>query len=317
MSALNLNQFFSSRFLTGLSLMKSLGEDFSLCDHDTIVFRWADFDEACELIKLEMESNVELQKDFARRDSSLKRLQLIPIWIKTTDRIYQSTVFDMYERYLLNHTKIIDGVDAFGKLEISFISGSGPFKSMGLTECFNAETYRDFIIVYLLQNKLPRREYRIRTKCKILFEHGNDYTCAELAQIEQLTSKGILFSMDSDVFGKTISKEEEFRVLLNTSVLKNAIGKNIGELKQYLSQYAFNLMFTSNKEDALYLKLSQFSVQASFDYMKDRKVYLFISYDSIAKANPETAKNLKDFILFTKGIIKDHFSLKEKMEKSA
>lgn len=316
MSELNLNQFFNASFVSESNIHKSLGEDFSLCNHDTIVFRWADFDETCETIKQKMESDSVLRHDFETRKSNIRKLQLIPVWIKTSNKIYQTTMFDLYERYLLNHTKIISGVESFGKLDISFISGTGPFKSLALTECFNQNTYRDFIVIYLLEGKLPRREYRVRLKCKLLFECGKDFGHAELVQLEQLTSKGMLFSMDSEIYSKTLSKEDKIRILINTDVLRSACGSSLTDVKESLSQYAFNLMYTSKKNDSVECSSNNFLVQTSFDFVKDKKIYLFLSYDTVAKANQQVANDLQNFIGHTKELIREHFIGEKRKTKS-
>ncbi len=49
-----------------------------------------------------MESNPELREEFKRKEVSLNRLSLIPVWIRTEKKVHQTTMFDLYERYILN-----------------------------------------------------------------------------------------------------------------------------------------------------------------------------------------------------------------------
>ena len=212
---------------------------------------------------------------------------------------------ELYEKHIFNRT--IGGVDPFGPIEISFISGTGPFKTMAITECFNKTIYRDFILINLIHGKLPRRDFRVRVKSKVLFEYGEEYAKAHLINLDQLTTAGLLFSMDADIFQKQLAGSESFRIILETDSLKTALGKNLEELKTHFSQFAFNLMYSSNKTDSVYCKLSDFSVQSSFDFFKNKKVYLFVPYSKLHGGTDTHVQNIKEFMNYTKALVRDHY----------
>lgn len=304
MAPQKITQFFSSTFLNDSPLTKTLGEEFVLSDSGNIVFHWADFFETCDLVKAQLEKSPTLMEDFRARELSLKRLADIPVWIKTHSKIIQSTMFDLYENYILNH---LGGVNPFSPLKISFISAAGPFKELSIAECFNKDTYRDFILVYLIKGKLPKRDYRLRLKSKVLAEFGKNFANAELISLEQLTMHGMLLSVDSEVFLKKMQEEEHIRLLVNARMLTEVRGKSLDELKAHLSQYAFNLLYSSVKTDAVTCKFSDFSVQSSFDFAQNRKVYLFISYEKMAISNPAPVKAIREFVCQTKELVINQF----------
>lgn len=310
MALQNITQLFSPSFLNDSALTKTLGEEFVLCDNGNIVFHWADFYETCDLIKSQLENEPGLMEDFKHRENALKRLSLIPVWVKTESKVHQTTMFDLYEKYILNQTHLMGGVDPFCPLEISFISGTGPFKAMSIAETFNKTTYRDFVLVYLIQGKLPRRDYRIRLKSKVLVEYGSNFGQAELVALEQLTMNGMLLSLDADVYMKKIHDVENVRILINSKMLSDAKGKSLDDLKGHLSQYAFNLLYSSMKGDSITCALKDFSVQSSFDFAKNKRVFLFISYDKLAQSNPESVKSIRDFVTQTKELVREHYQNK-------
>ena len=316
MALQNISQLFTPSFLNDSQLTKTLGEEFVLCENGNMVFHWADFFETCDYIKSQLESDVTLMADYQHRANALERLSLIPVWIKTDKKVFQSTMFDLYEKYILNQIHQIGGIDPFSPLEISFISGTGPYKGMSVAECFNKLTYRDFVLVYLIEGKLPRRDFRIRLKSKILFEYGKSFRNAELVGLEQLTSNGMLLSMDAETYMKKVSEEEFVRILLNSKMLSDGRGKNLSELKMHLSQYTFNLLYSSNKEDALTVRLKDFSVQSSFDFSKNKRVFLFITYDKLGEFHPASVKVIKDFVSHTKTLVKEHYSDVTKKESA-
>lgn len=303
----SLTNLFPAAFLNDSSLHKSLGEEFSLCENGNMIFHWADFHETCDTIKEHLENDANLMEDFKRREEAISRLNLIPIWLRTKKKVYQLTMFELYEHYILNQAHLIGDLDPFGPIELSFISATGPFKNMAIAECFSQITYRDFVLVYLLKDKLPKRDYRIRLKAKVLAEYGKDFGQARLISLEQMTMTGLLFSVESDFYIKDLAPGGALRILIETNTLKEAIGKTVTDLKSHLSQHTFNLMYSSRKDDAIECSFDCFSTQSSFDFYKNKKVYLFIGYDQLAKNAPEAAKVLNNFIVYSRELVRAHY----------
>jgi hypothetical protein len=178
---------------------------------------------------------------------------------------------------------------------------------MAISECFNKNTYKDFVMVYLLHDKLPKRDYRVRLKAKVLMEYGQDFAKAQLIQLEQLTMNGLLLSMESDVFLKEITKEGSLRFLIDTDCLREGSQKNLDDLKTYLSQYAFNLMYSSRKEDALSCDVKDINLQSSFDFLKNRKIFLFVAYDQLNGTDATKVKSIVSFVNHTRSLIREHY----------
>lgn len=317
MSIVSLTNLFPAAFLNDSALHSSLGEEFSLCDNGNMVFHWADFHETCDTIKTHLESNPGLMEDFKRREEAINRLSLIPVWIRTRSKVYQLTMFELYESYILNQTQLTHDLDPFGPIELSFISATGPFKGMSIAECFSKITYRDFVLVYLLKGKLPKRDFRVRLKAKVLIEYGQDMSQARLIGLEQMTAQGLLFSMDSDFYMSDLAGQPSIRVLIDTQTLKTSLGKNVPELKAHLAQHTFNLLYSSRKEDAIEVPHEAFSTQSSFDFFRNKKVYLFVPYEAIGKTKPEAAKILRNFIDYSRDLVRAHYKAMAKGLKSA
>lgn len=307
MPHLTLNEFFPSIFLNDSTLQQSLGEDFPLCDNGNIAFHWADYYETCDAVKEALENDSQLREEFTRKDQGISRLSLIPVWIRTDKKVHQTTMFDLYERHVLNEVHLALGVDPFGPIEISFISSTGPFRLMAITECFNKTIYKDFVMVYLLKGKLSKRDFRVRLKAKVLMEYGTDFSQASLINVEQLTLNGILFSLDSEFFMKTISKESQFSVLIDTTSLEVACGKGFSDLKAHLSQFVFNLMYSSRKEDAVICQVKDLHTQSSFDFIKTKKVHLFISYSKLTENSGTNIQTIQKFVNYTRVLVREHY----------
>jgi hypothetical protein len=93
-------------------------------------------------------------------------------------------------------------------------------------------------------------------------------------------------------------------------MLSDARGKSLDDLKGHLSQYAFNLLYSSVKGDSITCQMKDFSVQSSFDFAKNKRVFLFISYDKLAESNPESVKSIREFVSQTKELVRDHYQNK-------
>jgi hypothetical protein len=317
MPPVSLTNLFPTNFLNDTEIHQSLGEEFSLCDHGNMVFHWADFHETCDAVKESMETNPSLLEDFKRREASLGQLSLIPVWIRTKSKVQQTTLFDLYQKHILNKTHLLGGIDPFGPLQISLISGSGPYKSMSIAECFNSKTYQDFVLVSLLKGELPKRNFRIRLKSKVLVEYGIEFSNAKLINLEQMTTSGLLFSVDADFYNKELSGTPSIRVLIDANLLHSSLNKPLADLKTYLSEHTFNLLYSSRKEDAIECSLSDFSIQSSFDFYKNKKVYLFTSYESLAQNGEISARNIKAFVDYTRELVRNHYqSLSQKLKSA-
>ncbi len=298
------------------SPLKTLEDNFLFCDNGNMLFHWSDCSEICQIVREQLIHDPVLLSDFKTRESSINRLQLIPMWIRTKNKVHQTTMYSLYEKYILDRMDLLSGVDAFSDLEISFISGTGPFKSMSVNACFNEATFSNFIFVYLVSGKLKERNYRVRLKSKILIEHGSNYSKVELCSLEQLSLEGMLLSTDAEMYHQKLSQGDNFRILLNTTVLSNVMNKSLGELKSYLSQYAFNLMYSSSKEESLSFKTSDVIVQSSFNFSQNKKVFFFIPYDKLQGKNSDSVDCIKDFVQFTKEIALAYYGRRE-LKKSA
>ncbi len=307
MSQINVTSLFPQSFLKENSLHHTLGEEFAIGENGVMVFHWADFHETCDSVKEAMEKEPELYEDFQKREQGIGQLSTIPVWIKTREKVHQTSMHELYEKHIFNRTQVLGGVDPFGPIEISFISGTGPFKTMAITECFNKTIYRDFILINLIRGKLPRRDFRVRIKSKVLFEYGEDYAKAQLVNLEQLTTNGLLFSLDAEVFQREMSQTQNLRIILETNALAGALGKNLEDMKTHFSQYTFNLLYSSSKTDSVYCNLTDFSVQSSFDFFKNKKAYLFMPYSKIECEKDRHVKNIKEFMDYTKKLVRDHY----------
>ncbi len=307
MSQMNVTSLFPQSFLKDSSLHHQLGEEFPLCENGVMVFHWADFHETCDSVISTLENEPELMADFRRREAGIGQLTSIPVWIKTREKVHQTNMHELYEKHIFNRTGLLGGIDSFGPIEISFISGTGPFKSMAISECFNKTIYRDFILINIIHGKLPRRDFRVRVKSKVLFEYGDEFTRAQLVNLDQLTTTGLLFSVDSDLFHKEMASTQKFRIIFDTSSLSGALGKNLDELKAHFKQFAFNLMYSSNKSDSVYCQMSDMSVQSSFDFFKNKKVYLFVPYSKLQCEKNTHVQNIQEFMSYTKELVRDHY----------
>jgi hypothetical protein len=306
MTVISISHLLQSSFLSESNVLQTLGEEFHLCENGNMVFHWADFSETCDVIRMHLENEPHLMEDFKKREASLTRLQQIPVWIRTQSRVHQTTMYDLYEKFLVNHSQLL-GVNPFGPIEISFISGTGPFKSMAIAECFNNTTYKDFVLVYLLKDKLPKRDYRIRLKSKVLLEYGQNFEKAHLVQLEQLTTRGLLISMDANLYNFEMSHGSEVRFLIDAHVMGQACNKSLPELQSYLSQFAFNLMYSSRKEDAIYCNLGDLKAQLSFDYFKNKKVFIFVPYAKLKSETPGSVASIENFVQYTKELVRSHY----------
>ena len=283
---------------------QKLGDVFSLSSLGLITFHWADFSKTCQSLEQQIKTDETLSRDFALTKERVNSLKTIPIWIKTQHRILQFNLYDLYSSYIQNHAA--DRLDPHLPMDISFISGSGPFKTLAISECFNHQLYREMVMVLLLEQKLPRRDFRVRVKAKVLAEYGDNFEHGHLLHLEQMTQHGLLFACDSDFYFKQWPKIKNLRILLNTQMMDEASKMSLEEMRQYFDQFPFNLMYSSKKEDAISSETHQWKTNSGFDFFQQKKVYLFLPFSALGGKHPERVQHLKGFIETTKSMVRKH-----------
>ena len=95
--------------------------------------------------------------------------------------------------------------------------------------------------------------------------------------------------------------------MIDTDSLREGSHKNLDDLKTYLSQYAFNLMYSSRKEDAMTCEVKDINLQSSFDFLKNRKIFLFVSYEHLKGSDASKVKSIMSFVNHTRGLIREHY----------
>ncbi len=281
---------------------QKLGDAFSLSHLGLVVFHWADFSETCELLEKQMKGDETLSGDFVAMKERVHSLRQIPIWVQCGRKVRQFNLFDLYASYILNQGQ--ERLDPHLPMDISFISGSGPFKNMAISECFNHQLYHDMVMVLLLEQKIPKRDFRIRVKAKLLVEYGENFEKGHLFQLEQMTGHGLLFSCDSEFYFKEWAGIKNMRVLINSEMMNDASKMSLDEMRHYFDQFPFNLMYSSRKEDAVTFNTVDVHSNSGFDYFLHKKVYLFLPFEKIEDSHQHAVGNLKMFINTAKSLVR-------------
>jgi len=296
---------------------KTFSETMILCPPSHMVFHWSDSFETCESLKAHMEDNESYRNELKTCEKALDQLKLIPVWIKTPKKIHQTSMYDLYEEHILHQENLFGSLDPFCPYEISFLSGMGPFRRLSITECLSESTHREFILLFLMKGKVKAGDFRLKLKSKILMEYGDQYSRADLIELLQLTTEGIVISMNSDFYTREYSALKSMRLLINSRILLPVKNKNLDEVSAHLSQYAYHLFYSSNKEDSVEFNLSDFIIETHHDFSGQKKIPLFVSFEKISQTNSIGAKILKDFVLQTKRMILSQYNQKTDSKKAA
>lgn len=305
----SLNRLLSSQFSNDLG--RSLGEELPLCENQSVVFHWADFFETCDEVKNSLETDPDLKSDFNRLLSRLSRLKSVPVWIRTPEKVIQSSMYSLYEKHILRNTQL-EGLDFFGPMEVSLISGTGPFKVMALSEFFHKETYQQFVLVALLNGDLPKRDFRVRFKAKVLMEYGANLESSALVSFEQLTRHGILFQIDANIYLKEVCRHPKVKLIIDSHLLGDCVGKEFDEVKHILSNQVHNLLYSSRIEDGIEVDISKLHASSSFEFLKDHKKFIFIPFNALMSQDPEGIKRMKDFVDHAQYLVRDFYQRKSK-----
>lgn len=304
-----LSRLLSPQFSNALG--RSLGEEFPLCENNSVVFHWADFFETCDDVKNSLAKDPDLKNDFDRLLSKLSRLKSVPVWIRTPEKVIQSSMYSLYEKHILRNSQL-EGLDFFGPMEVSLISGTGPFKVMALSEFFHKETYQQFVLVSLINGELPKRDFRIRFKAKVLMEFGANLESSTLVNFEQLTKHGILFQINADTYLKEVCRHPKVKLIIDSKLLGDCIGKDLEDVKHILSNQVHNLLYSSRIEDGIEVDISKLHASSSFEFLKDHKKFIFIPFHALTSVDPKGVQRMTQFVDHAQELVRNFYQSKSR-----
>src|SRR5690606_28603889 len=261
-----------------------------LCELDSVCFHWADSDESClNLLKL-IEKNPQLKEEYQNKVNSLNALKGIPIWIKSKRRVTESNMFDLYQDHILGEKPL----PISSRIEVSFLSGHGPFDSIVLSVLFHPVMYQEFVMVLLLTGQLSRRSFRLRFKTRLLLEQNHS---VHLVNLEQMSPHGILLSSEKPII------EGRVNFFLDHAILNETKGMNLSEMKSYLFSKANNFLYSAQAAARISINTKGIKSQIKFDFMKRKLYYYFVNFDRFD--NPHAAQTLQDFVKHSKELIEE------------
>jgi hypothetical protein len=79
-------------------------------------------------------------------------------------------------------------------------------------------------------------------------------------------------------------------------------------MREIFSSRAKNLLYTSKKESGLVFSPESAKVSSGFNFIKQQKVYLFLSYNTLGRQNNKIIQDLQYFIFHTKGLMQERYS---------
>ncbi len=286
-------------------------ELFPMSEQDTspLQFMWSDYDECCDYFRQKMKGDLDVVKLKEQKITELSHLKHIPVWIRRDSKLYTTHLFDIYENHL--QRKSILNTDPSVPMDISFISPSGPFKTMAITDCLNIQNYQDFVFLSLLDNKLPSREFRLRLQSRLLFESGTQFENTLLGSLCQITSKGLLFKVKAADFFNKIKESSQLRLLMNTQVFETTKQSlTWAEVKSSVDSWPTHPLYTQNKTDAFLIDPKELQLAHRFDYGRTSEVYFFVPFKHLSVSNGLMVKKIENFLLQMKSCIKNTMNKK-------
>ncbi len=278
-------------------------------DSSPLHFIWSDYDECCDYFRQKIKSDGDVAKLREQKLAEISHLKNIPVWIRKDSKLFTTHLFDIYESHL--QQKTIFDYDATVPMDISFISPSGPFKKMAITDCLNIQNYQDFVFLSLLDNKLPSREFRLRLHSRLLFESGEQFQNTMLGSLCQVTSQGILLKVMANDFFYKIKETNQLRLLMNTQIFettKESLTWN--EVKNTAKNWPAHPLYTQNKNDAFLIDPKELQLAHRFDYGRTSEVYFFVSFKHLSNSNALMVKKIEKFLFEMKNCIKNTMTKK-------
>ncbi len=296
MRSLNLlpNKNVAAKFLT--QGWNGLNETIVLNPNGPVSFQWTDFHETCQLNQARLKTDAVFKAEFDQKTSELQKLRGMAVWLRTpSNQVIQTTLFELYQDAIFERHWC--GQESHAPCEVSFIAPSGPYKKFAVVDCLNSQTYQDFVQYFLLEGKLPQRDFRLRVPGRLLMEFGAGFSGAGLIDLQQITSTGLLFKCPAALFFNQVRPHGKLRLLIKTSSLDDANKSSDWEsFQQAIGEWGTHPFYTHNKMQAFTLSCTDFQVASRFDFGQTQDVYLFVDYKALESSHLLMAQHFARFV---------------------
>lgn len=273
-----------------------LNETVVLNPRGPVSFQWTDFHETCQRNQERLISDALFKAEFELKVTELQKLRAMAVWLRTpTNQIIQTTLFELYQDAIFERHWC--GQESHAPCEVSFIAPSGPYKKFAVVDCLNTQTYQDFVQYFLLEGKLPQRDFRLRVPGRLLMEFGPGLSGAALIDLQQITATGLLFKCPAGLFFNQVRPHGKLRLLIKTSSLEGANKSSDWDgFQQAIGEWGLNPFYTQNKMEAFVLSCTDFQVASRFDFGQTQDVYLFVDYKALEGSHQLMAQHFARFV---------------------
>lgn len=274
--------------------MRILKDAILLNPQAAVCFHWADFHETCATYAHRVQKDVGLKGEFEAKIKELSELKRTPVWIKNTKELIHTNLYQLYQDFILEKMWQNQDAHPHAPYDISFISPSGPFKKLSVTDCFNLQTYQDFTHVFLLQGKLPQREFRLRVPSRLLMEYGAGFLEATLVDLEQITGSGLLIRCCGKTFFHQMRPKQQVRLMFKSAPLD--VFQGTKDFRESIATWSQNPFYSHNKQEAFILNCEDFQVASRFDFGETQDIYLFVSFTTLKSSHRLMGEKIERFI---------------------
>ncbi|MBL7665335.1 MAG: hypothetical protein JNM93_09385 [Bacteriovoracaceae bacterium] len=267
----------------------------ALTTNQNINFHWADYSLTCDLYRDLVKKDSKFHQAHNSIVMNLEKLKTVPVWVKTIDNVTTLSLYDIYDALATKGKMSRFYVNKANKLVISFAGPNGPFEVLSPSECVNLDRYTDFIFSYLLQGKIPTRDFRLRCQGKVGCYYDVCFNKQTEIDVEQITSDGILFSTKDNELKNKLLYSKEIKILMNLDLFHKVLKKSFNELRNAFSDYRFNLFFTRDSRHSYHVIPKHLYFYQAYDHDMTGITYIYCYFQNF-KGNNDVLENiLKEF----------------------
>lgn len=266
-----------------------------LTTNQNMSFHWADYSLTCDIYRGLIKNDAKYHQIQNTLVLNMDQLRTVPVWVKTIDGVSTLSLYDIYDSLTTKGKMSRFYVNKENKLVLSFSGPEGPFEILSPSECINKNRYSDFVFTYLLQEKLPTRDFRVRCKGSVLCYYDVCFNKQIKIDVEQITSDGILFSTDDDTLKDKLFYSKEIKFLMNLELFHQNLHKSFNELRNNFSDYEYNLFFTRDSRHSYHVQPKNLYFYHAYDFDQTGKTYFYCHFSNFKGKNNILENIMKEF----------------------
>lgn len=242
----------------------SYNKTISLIPKGHIYFHWGDFDLTCRYQQMLLTHDPFAIHKWQSLDMAMQFLKAFLIWVKNGEEVIETNLYDLYVWDLFDKDKMKLVLN--DKSLVSSTGFRGEFVPFDQTAWHNPLLHQQFIYEKILSDEVDLRKFRLKLNAPIFMLLPKQNTNFIL-RCEQITARGLLFSLADKTVYEKILNEDKVVMYLSTDPVKQLMDLSVPDMQNrdlFNKKDLLGPLFSRDAKDSYHVRVKDMNFNQNY-----------------------------------------------------